>query len=216
MRAIAGTEDRQNFDRLVSTPAQSQQTPSLQRATQQYCRPTRGFLEDELESTINAATTTDDVGVLRTMSHSDDAIEDAGKEPKDTVDLLFEAVYDDSFPIPQQVRKDFGFEGLESFEDQQQMLGLWHGIIFLLEVKVVEVRRWRDEGTLRQSIIQLHEGRGTNSHYFKWFKRNKDILPIPAWLAGWSDNGCSLGKMLTSHRRIQDQDIRPALSIHTR
>ena len=194
MSAIAATEDRQNFDRLVSAPTQSQQTPSLQRATQQYWRPTRRVLDDELESPINGATTIDDLGVLRARSDPDDTLESVGEEPKDTVDLLFEAVYDDSFPILQQVRKDFGFEGLESFEEQQQILGLWHGIIILLGVKAWEIRRWRNEGTLRQNIIQLHEGRGTSSHYFAWFKRNKDILPTLAWLAGRSDNGCSLKK----------------------
>ena len=72
MKAVASTEDRRKFERIVGRTAQSQQTPFLLSVGQQRWHAFQRVLE-ESESTVTGSTTSREVGVMRASVYSNDS-----------------------------------------------------------------------------------------------------------------------------------------------
>lgn len=95
-----------------------------------------------------------------------------------TADYLERAVYSEEIPDDPQTADDYGFSRCKTRNQKLHLLGLYGGLIKVLEVGPVELDKWRRNGKLLKNIIEKFEQapEGRRGDYFPWFMRNTNLL----------------------------------------
>ena len=95
-----------------------------------------------------------------------------------TADYLYRDLADDRIPDDEDVRADFGFKNLLSFNDQSNLLGLYQGLRLSREITVEDVHKWQVEGSLVANIKEYFYAmpKECRGGYFPWFLDNTHIL----------------------------------------
>lgn len=96
-------------------------------------------------------------------------------------DLLIEDVLRDSTPNDPQVRDHFGFDRCRNRHEESLLLGLYQGLIKMLEVSYKELDEWQEQGRLVDEITAHFEAipYGNRGEYYPWFLKNKDHIFPP-------------------------------------
>lgn len=71
-----------------------------------------------------------------------------------TADYLERAVYSSEIPDDPQTIDDYGFSRCKTRNQKFHLLGLYEGLIKVLDVVPAELDQWRRDGRLLQNIIE--------------------------------------------------------------
>ncbi|KAF5855625.1 hypothetical protein ETB97_008860 [Aspergillus alliaceus] len=84
----------------------------------------------------------------------------------------------DEIPDDPQTLDDYGFSCCETWNQKSHLLGLYKGLLVILEVKALELDQWRCEGRLVENIIAVFNKIPERSRgkYFPWFLRHTYLL----------------------------------------
>lgn len=98
--------------------------------------------------------------------------------PLTTADYLARAVYSDEIPDDPQTVEDYGFSRCKSWNEKSHLLGLYIGLIKVLEVRPVDLDQWRRDGKLVENIVAEFNKRPKQSRgaYFPWFMKHTYLL----------------------------------------
>ncbi|KAJ7191557.1 hypothetical protein GGX14DRAFT_481300 [Mycena pura] len=111
--------------------------------------------------------------------------------PLTTADTLTTAVYADMFPDDPQTLEDYFFTRARTAHDKTHLLGLYIGVVKILDVDPSRLHEWRLSGKLAENIKALYEtvppvARGG---YHAWFLKNLNIFePSPNALVSLTPN----------------------------
>lgn len=95
-----------------------------------------------------------------------------------TADYLERAVYSNEIPDDPQTVEDYGFSRCTTWNQKSHLLGLYGGLIKVLEVGPSELDQWRRDGKLLKNIIEKFRQvpEGSRGAYFPWIMKNTDLL----------------------------------------
>jgi hypothetical protein len=128
-----------------------------------------------------------------------------------TADYLALAVYSDEIPDDPQTVEDYGFSRCKTRNEKSHLLGLYIGLVKVLEVRPVDLDQWRRDGRLVENIIAEFNQRPKQSrgNYFPWFMKHTYLLNESA-SDGDGDGGDSAEfiRSLESSRSSLPQDDR--------
>ncbi|CAJ2509086.1 Uu.00g141120.m01.CDS01 [Anthostomella pinea] len=119
----------------------------------------------------------------------------------------------DEIPDDPDVLEKFGFMECRDYNERSFLLGLYQGLLNGLEVDVLVINSWMEDGTLKENIIKTYEERpqGNRGEYYPWFLRQAHLLnPNPEEDNTVSDAEMYLRHLDTArgrHLNLEDQGI---------
>jgi len=102
------------------------------------------------------------------------------RRPINTADYLALAVYQNLIPEHPQTCADYGFNRAFMSDEKSNLLGLYIGLIKVMEIPPKTIHNWRVRGVLvdeiKAAFYKLPER--TRGGYFPWFLQNEHIVAL--------------------------------------
>src|SRR5436305_1575375 len=93
-----------------------------------------------------------------------------------TADYLVKNAYRNKMPEELAVLHEYGFNNCIASRDRTMLLGLYIGLIKILNCSASKVDRWWKNGELPHKIKETYDEAGAKSEYYSWFLKNEHLL----------------------------------------
>lgn len=93
-----------------------------------------------------------------------------------SADYLVKAAMDNVFPEDKDTLNDFGFSKCHVQDERTFLLGVYIGLITILEVGSKELHQWQQANELALNIRKTYEAARAHSGYYTWFLNNQHLV----------------------------------------